>query len=154
MTAILLSVKPTYADGLLNGTKTAEVRRRFPDQTGPTTVYLYSSSPERAIVGTVTLDSIDRPPARKVWNLYQHRIQILRGPLDDYLENVADAAILQMSNPNRWANPMPLPDLRQRVRVEPPQSFRYLDERQETALIEWAFALATADGANLPEVHA
>jgi predicted transcriptional regulator len=136
VTAILLSVRPTFARALLIGTKTAEVRRRFPDQPEGTELFIYSSNPDRAVVGTVQLDSIDRPQTEDVWGLYRDQIEIAEGPLNEYLDEVQSAAILRISAPRRWSREVPLAELRQRICVEPPQSFRYLDDIQARALRE------------------
>jgi predicted transcriptional regulator len=134
VTAILLSVRPRFAHAILDGTKSAEVRRRFPSQPHRATVFLYSSTPERAVLGTVYLDSIDRPRARDVWAQYHDRIAIEEASLNQYLEDVDAAAILRISAPYRWSTPVPLSDLRRLVGVEPPQSFRYLDAAQSETL--------------------
>ena len=54
---LMLSVRPRFARALLAGTKTAEIRRRFPDVPVGTTVVLYSSSPERALLGTMRVSA-------------------------------------------------------------------------------------------------
>ncbi|BDZ48613.1 hypothetical protein GCM10025867_08540 [Frondihabitans sucicola] len=137
MTAILLSVRPEFANAILSGTKTAEVRRRFPTQVLPTTLYLYSSTPERAVLGTAVLQSIDRPRAVDVWALYRDRIRIGRGPLASYLKDVAQAAILRVEDPIRWHRPLTLAELRSQVGVEPPQSFRYLTDDHLQSIARW-----------------
>ncbi|MCT9820797.1 ASCH domain-containing protein [Microbacterium sp. W1N] len=128
MTAVLLSVRPRYAHAILAGTKTAEVRRRFPYQPPGTTLYLYSSTPDKAIMGTAQLDSIDRPRVDRVWNLYRDQIEIEKAALGDYLSDLDAAAILRVNNFHRWSHPVPLHDLRLRLGIEPPQSFRYLTD--------------------------
>ena len=149
MTAILLSVRPRFAHAILDGTKSAEVRRRFPSQPDRATVFLYSSTPERAVLGTVHLDAIDRPQADDVWNLYHDRIEIEEASLNDYLEDVDAAAILRISAPHRWDTPVPLSDLRRIIGVEPPQSFRYLDDDQSHRLTRLGSATDTQAAASM-----
>lgn len=138
MRSILLSVRPAFAHALLAGTKTAEVRRRFPAVATPATIYVYSSTPDRAVFGTIELEGIDRPAASSVWDLYRHEIQIHRQPLEEYLDNVNDAAILRVRSPIRWPKAMPLALLRSEIGLEPPQSFRYVDPAREERLRAWA----------------
>lgn len=128
MNAVLLSVRPRYAHALLAGTKTAEVRRRFPHQPRGTILYLYSSTPERAVLGTVQLEAIDRPNANRVWHLYRDQIGIEEAALSDYLADLDSAAILRVNNVRRWRHSVPLRDLRLRLGIEPSQSFRYLTD--------------------------
>lgn len=134
MNSILLSVRPTFARALMDGTKTAEVRRRFPAQPAGSRLFVYSSSPDRAVIGTLRLDSIDRPNSQDVWRLYAHQIEIDEEPLDLYLEDTASAAILHVSEPALWNRPVPLSQLRSRIFLEPPQSFRYLTIAQSNDL--------------------
>lgn len=134
MTAILLSVRPIYARALLAGTKTMEVRRRFPQQPEGTTVYLYSSTPDRAILGTLRLGAIDRPNADDVWRLYRHEIEIDKSALSSYLADRDSAAILRMSDPRLWEHSVSLDSLRRSLGIHPPQSFRYLNQEQVLAL--------------------
>ncbi|WP_109211328.1 MULTISPECIES: ASCH domain-containing protein [Microbacterium] len=150
MTAVLLSVRPRYAHAILAGTKTAEVRRRFPRQPPGTTLYLYSSTPDRAVLGTAQLEAIDRPSADRVWNLYRDQIEIEKAALGDYLSDLEAAAILRINNVRRWMHPVPLRDLRLRLGIEPPQSFRYLTDehigilevlrRREANALSWSVA--------------
>ncbi|RKS90273.1 putative transcriptional regulator [Microbacterium sp. AG790] len=128
MTAVLLSLRPRYARAILAGTKTAEVRRRFPHQPPGTTLYLYSSTPDRAVLGTAQLDVIDRPSADRVWTLYQDQIDIEKTALGEYLSDLEAAAILRINDVRRWRHPVPLRDLRLHLGIEAPQSFRYLTD--------------------------
>lgn len=130
MTDILLSVRPRYARALLAGTKTVEVRRRFPDQPSGATLFVYSSTPDRAVLGTVRLESIERPKSHDVWHLYRHEMLIGRDAVADYLTETDSAAILRVTHPHRWPHAVSLAILRRALQLEPPQSFRYLSPDQ------------------------
>ncbi len=136
MTAILLSVRPRYARALLAGTKTVEVRRRFPDQPSGATLFVYSSTPDRAVLGTVRLEAIERPRSHDVWHLYRDEMLIGRDALTDYLTEIDSAAILRVTHPHRWTRGVSLASLRRVLRLEPPQSFRYLSVDQAAELEE------------------
>ena len=138
MTAVLLSVRPRFARALLDGTKTAEVRRRFPSLPSGTTLYIYSTTPDRAVLGTVELDTIDRPPVRDVWDKYQDKIEIDQDTLNHYLMDVESPAILCITNPRPWEQHPSLTALRDRLGLRPPQSFRYLSEAQADVLSRMA----------------
>jgi predicted transcriptional regulator len=55
--AVLLSIKPKYADLILAGSKRVEFRRSWAAQ-DVSMIVLYSSSPIQKIVGTVEVDEI------------------------------------------------------------------------------------------------
>lgn len=132
--SVLLSVKPKYAQSLMAGTKTAEVRRRFPDIAAGTLIYVYSSSPQRAIIGTLRSEEIHRRGPAEVWEQFNKVIDIDRANLNDYLANTDEAVVLEVSTPEPWHVPLPLSKLRELIGLEPPQSFRYLSEDQASVL--------------------
>lgn len=149
---LLLSVRPRFARALLDGTKTVEVRRRFPDVPSGTKVVLYSSSPERAVLGTMRVRALGRMAAEDIWRNYRDEIFIEWDELSDYLNGADRSSILELESPVTWPHPVPLNSMRRMIGLEPPQSFRYLTERQlskvEAAASRPSDALPTS-----PEVH-
>jgi predicted transcriptional regulator len=131
MTRVLfLSVKPRFARAILEGRKTVEVRRKFPVVPAGTVVVLYSSSPERAVLGTVRLRQTTRVDSSEVWARYADDIDIEEDALGVYLEGAAMSTVLEVEEPETWARPVRLGALRRILGIEPPQSFRYLAPEQ------------------------
>ena len=57
---VLLSIKPKYVKGIMNGNKRYEFRRSiFRCREDIELVYIYSTSPVKKIVGVFTIKSID-----------------------------------------------------------------------------------------------
>ncbi|WP_022887475.1 hypothetical protein [Glaciibacter superstes] len=127
---LLLSVRPRFARGLFAGTKTAEIRRRFPDVPEGTTVIVYSTSPEKAILGTMRARRLVRSNAEEIWRNYSHVIGIEKAELIDYLHGASECSVLELDTPNLWLRPVSLDDLRRQLHIEPAQSFRYLTDKQ------------------------
>jgi predicted transcriptional regulator len=125
--AVLLSVKPRFADAILSGNKTAEVRRRSFDARPGAAVVLYASTPTKAIVGTARLShAVSMPPA-EAWQCYGETTGITREEFDAYLLGVSTAVLLLLRNPQRLNEPISLEELRSDVgRFQPPQSYRYI----------------------------
>ena len=132
--ALLLSVRPRFARGLLAGTKTAEVRRRFPSVPDGTTVAIYSSSPEKAIIGTMRVRRLVRSNAEDIWRHYADTIDIGQAELADYLDGASECCVLEVDSAQLWTHAVGLLALRQALHIEPPQSFRYLSTRQLSRL--------------------
>ena len=131
----MLSVRPRFAKALLAGTKTAEIRRRFPDVPVGTTVLVYSSSPERALLGTMRVRAVVRSTAADIWRDYQDVIAIDWVELSEYLQGASACSVLELDSPVTWPRPVPLDTLRRTLAVEPPQSFRYLTARQLSKVV-------------------
>lgn len=148
---LLLSVRPRFAQGLLSGTKTAEVRRRFPEISADTTVAIYSSSPEKAVLGTMKVRALVRSTAAGIWRDYEDAIAIDRAELSDYLEGASECCVIELDTPKLWPQPVSLDLMRRVLRVEPAQSFRYLTSRQ-LAKLE-ALVMKQATVVDLPVIH-
>ena len=131
---LLLSVKPRFARAILEGRKTVEVRRRFPEVPAGTSILLYSSSPERAVLGTVRLRRATRVDPKLVWETYADDIGIEEDALADYLAGADTSTVLQVEYPELWSEPISLDLLRKMIGVEPPQSFRYLAADQAASI--------------------
>lgn len=146
--ALLLSVRPRFARALLAGTKTAEIRRRFPDVPESMTVVIYSSSPEKAILGTMRARRLIRSNAEDIWRNYGGVIGLEQSELTDYLHGARDCSVLELDTPALWQRPVDLHELRRVLGVEPAQSFRYLTGRQ-LARLEQLTRSGVADRAPL-----
>lgn len=132
--SVLLSVRPEFANALLSGAKTAEVRRRFPSIAAGTILYVYASSPYKQVMGTLRAAAVHRVPPPTVWDRFKQMIGIDRRYLDAYLDGVENASIIEVDMPSIWVRPVTLRELRIHVDVEPPQSYRYLDDLQAAQL--------------------
>ena len=125
--AVLLSIKPRFADAILSGNKTVEVRRRSLDACPGAAVVLYASTPTKAIVGTARLSHTVVMPPAEAWQYYGETTGITREEFDVYLSGVSAAVLLLLQNPQRLNKPISLEELRSDVdRFRPPQSYRYV----------------------------
>jgi predicted transcriptional regulator len=124
--SMLLSVRPRFATGLLNGTKTVELRRQAPNVREGSLVILYSASPVSAVVGRAVVAEIvlSRPDA--VWQRYGALTGLEEAEYYQYFEGCETACALVLVDPRTFRSPTNLDYLRKSVGVEPPQSFRYL----------------------------
>lgn len=66
--AVLLSIKPKYADLILAGTKRVELRRSWPSNDIGVMV-LYSSAPIQKLVGVAYIDRIEECDFESLWTL-------------------------------------------------------------------------------------
>lgn len=147
---LLLSVRPRFAQSLLAGTKTAEIRRRFPDVPEGMSVVIYSSSPQKAVLGTMRARRLVRSNVVDIWQQYSDVIDIQQAELADYLAGASECSVLELDSPNVWSRPVPLEDLRRVLRVEPAQSFRYLTPKQLSRLEKLTEGLGVAGGDQAP----
>ncbi len=128
---LLLSLRPRFAELLLQGTKTVELRRVQPDVGRGTLVLLYASSPMRALVGTSVVEDVQVAARDDIWRRVGAHSGISRGEYDHYFDGASTAVAIQLEQVRRLAKPISLSELRQgRGWFRPPQSFRYLSAQQ------------------------
>lgn len=124
---ILMSVKPHFAQFILDGTKTVELRRVAPQAMPGTIVALYSSSPERAIVGTFVLGDIETASVSALWKSAGKKAGLTRRAFREYFMGAVKAHALSVRQPSRLPKPIGLRHIRFAFPgFRPPQNFRYL----------------------------
>src|SRR6476620_2030419 len=81
----LVSIRPQYVAKILDGQKTVELRRRFPESVNVgTRAYIYSTSPVRAVVGCADINEVQRLTVSAIWKEYADAACISRREFCDY----------------------------------------------------------------------
>lgn len=127
----LFSIRPHYANALLDGTKRVEFRRTALP-TDVTRVVIYATAPVQRIVGSFEVAGVDQTPPGEAWTAYREVGGIAKQAFDRYYEGAASAFVIQARNPVRLHTPLRLSDLSESIR--PPQSFMYLREDLQARL--------------------
>ena len=136
---IVLSLKPRFAQAILAGVKTVELRRTVPKIVIPTRALLYASSPVRALLGTCVITSVRSADLAALWHEYGSRSELPFHEFQQYFEGVDAGTALILSDPQALSQPVPLQDLRAKPRnFRPPQSFAYVDTKTGNQLIRMA----------------
>lgn len=123
--AVLLSIKPKYADLILVGSKRVEFRRSWASQ-DVSVIVLYSSSPIQKIVGVVEVEQVVVASPTSLWKTCTERGGgLTRKELRSYFAGKSKGvAVLlgQLFKFDRYLEPSDVIG-----DFVPPQSFRYLD---------------------------
>ncbi|MEU9741036.1 ASCH domain-containing protein [Micromonospora chersina] len=123
---LLLSLRPRFADAILSGTKTVELRRRPINAQPGTLVILYSSAPVMAIVGTARLRQVMVSDPQTAWGNHHSALGLQKDEYDGYLDGSPLAYLLHLTQVCTLNEPLHLHRLRQDGGFHPPQSFRYV----------------------------
>ena len=137
--AILLSIRPTFANRILDGSKTVELRRRPIGAPAGGLVVIYSSAPVQAVVGAARLGGQWVGTLSAVWRAESLRAAVTRAEFDSYFERATRAVAIELLNPMWLDPPVTLNEMRERVpSFNPPQSFSFLrrERLQDAALLE------------------
>ena len=125
---VLLSVKPQYANLLVDGIKTIELRKKFPeDIIKGTKLIIYSSSPEKEVIGECSIFKVEKLSIDKLWNRVATKAMISWESFSEYFANHTHGYAIQVYKPLRYKKPLKLdmlPSVKKLTR--PPQSYQYI----------------------------
>ena len=136
---MVLSLWPRFADAILSGAKTVELRRTEPKIRVPTLALIYASTPVRALLGTCVVTSVEPGRLAALWRAHGAGSGLDHGEFLDYFEGVEAGTALSLASPSRLSRPVPLVELRSRPEgFRPPQSFSYVDAETGNRLLQTA----------------
>lgn len=123
----LLSLRPRFAEALLDGTKTVEIRRRNARLEPGSICLIYASSPVRALVGAFQVDAVYVASAATLWERFGARTALARSEFDAYLAGSPSPCAIAARSAVRFHEAVPLAELRERQRAfVVPQSYRFV----------------------------
>jgi predicted transcriptional regulator len=128
MTAnIMISIRPEHADNIMAGRKTVELRRRFPDSAmAGGLLLIYASRPDQALVGAALIEGVQRMALATLWRTYKARVCVPQHQFIDYFAGATEGYGVVLGPVVRFDEAIPASELRERFRLSPPQSYRYI----------------------------
>ncbi len=139
--ALLLSIRPEYAEKIFNQTKTVELRRVKPKQIGRgDLVLVYEPTPIQALTGMFKIDRIVELPLKELWEAVNDKAGITREEFDAYYQGVTVGIGIFISELWKLPVPIKLQSLKeQEPNFHPPQGFRYYSKDREPPLLLFEF---------------
>ena len=132
---VLFSIRPEYAEQIVDGAKTVELRRRFTSKVSAGSMALiYCTSPTQAIIGAAAIMGVECLPIRKIWTKHGSAAKIKRTKFDDYFDGCVEGFAILLGSPIRFENKVPASKLKKKFGFVPPQSFIYLPEKYYSLL--------------------
>jgi predicted transcriptional regulator/DNA-binding XRE family transcriptional regulator len=132
---VVLSIRPEYSQKIIEGRKTVELRRRFPlSAPRGTLAYIYSTSPQRAMVGRAEISDVIKAPISQLWRRFSDSAFIHKADFEEYFKGLDHGFALMFSNARPLPRQLELSELRERFGFEPPQSFLYAKPSLRIAL--------------------
>ena len=126
--ALLLSVHPQYAEAILLGTKTVEIRRRRVAVEPGIPVILYGTSPTKALLGAARIVTVEVGHPDAIWELHHEHVGVDRVVFDRYVQAAPEVTALGIGEPTTFAEPIPLARIRRALEFRPPQSYQYVSD--------------------------
>jgi predicted transcriptional regulator len=131
--AVLLSVAPEFAEKIGAGTKTVELRRRFPDVPVGTWIYFYVTLPVGAVTGRARVAEIDVDEPSALWVRHHADAGLLGDGFAEYFLGCERGFAVRLEGYEALP-PVKLAALRLAVPgFVAPQSYRFIDDQVQTA---------------------
>jgi predicted transcriptional regulator len=129
---IIISIKPAYADMILNGKKKYEFRKHsFTKPIGK--ALIYSTKPMSKIVGYFTVDKVLKNTPAKIWAQCYDSAGISENKFVKYFEGSKTACAIKIKSVFQFNNPIRPYDIIKNF--NPPRSFRYINKAITNSLV-------------------
>jgi predicted transcriptional regulator len=125
--ALLISVRPRFAEMIFAGTKTVELRRIRPRVGKGDLVFVYVSSPVMALEGAFEVSEVVCGKPSSIWRRFNGRTGLSKCEFDAYYEGKQMAFAIMIHQQWKLPTPVRLAKLRRhKDGFHPPQSYHYI----------------------------
>jgi predicted transcriptional regulator len=140
-TDVIISIHPNYADAILAGRKTIELRRRVPELPSGTRLWIYATRPTGAVIGVATIQEVDKAHPTTIWKKHRRHAGIDYTSFKAYFEGTQQAVAILLEAVQH-VGPITIGQLREiRDGFHPPQVLTRLTASEAKALRKLAAGL-------------
>ena len=126
--AAIISIKPAYANQILAGRKTIELRKSGMGLTPQDVVLVYTSAPEQQLSFWFRIQKVETLPVSEMWKRNEHHLGISREDYEAYFAGAESATGLHVGEIHEL-KPIPLAQIQCEVEgFVPPQGIVWLRE--------------------------
>ncbi len=134
----IISIRPNYAEAILSGTKTIELRRRIPELPAGTRLWIYATRPTGAVIGMATIQDVAKAHPATIWKKHRNGAGVDHASFKAYF-NGAQQAVAILLTAVGHVGPITIDQLREiRDPFHPPQVLIRLTASETKALRELA----------------
>jgi len=134
-TDAIIYIHPNYADAILVGIKTIELRRRVPDLTIGSRLWIYATQPTGAVIGFVTIEQVTRADPATIWRKHRAGTGIDHAAFKAYFNGSQEGVAISLCAARRVEQPITIEQLHEiRDSFHPPQVLTRLTSAEAKAL--------------------
>ena len=126
---LLMSIKPQFVNGIIDGTKRHELRRRLSSSiTTDSKILIYCTSPVSAVVAIALVKQIHHRSVSSLWQNYKDTIGIGSKDFQRYFESVSRGYAIELHQVKLLEIFVPLAMMKKKFNISPPQSYQFLTD--------------------------
>lgn len=130
--SVILSIKPVYANAILDGTKTVEFRKKI-FKRPVERILIYSSSPVQKIIGYFDIDEIIEDTPENLWNKFHKVGGINKKDFFEYYSKSEVGFSIKIKSYEKFNEGINPADYFENFCA--PQSFIYLEEKTAANIV-------------------
>lgn len=122
---LVMSVRPSFAEKILNGSKPIEIRKHFPDKWANHEIALYATKPVGSLVGKAEVESVTRGQPAEIWSCFESKLGCSKLDFDAYVGDAEEIAAIRLRNVCAYHHPVRLDKMASLLgeALIPPQSY-------------------------------
>jgi len=126
---IVLSIQPKYADAILTGRKKVEIRAKFDERFIGSNMAIYSTAPQKAIVGQAKIVFVLKNPPEIIWEKYSSQIGCSEKEYKEYTSSHKEVYAIILDEIKPYSDKIFLTQLSHLTKndLRPPQSYYKLN---------------------------
>lgn len=133
-TNAIISIHRSYADAILEGQKTIELRRRIPNVPPGTHLWIYATKPTAAVIGVATITDVARAHPKTLWKRHRNGTGVDHASFKAYFNGAPQGVAIILAQARR-IQPITIKQLRGiRESFHPPQVLTVLTAKEAKAL--------------------
>ena len=122
---VLLSIRPKYADLIMNGEKRYELRKSIFRREDIDKVYIYSTSPIKKVVGSFIIEDIIEEHPKRLWEKCREHSGLTEREFFRYFNGKKRGFAIKIKGLEKFNDPIDPRDIF--PNFVPPQSFYYVN---------------------------
>lgn len=139
---LVMSIKPQFAESIMNGNKKVEIRRVFSKKWQGSRVSLYASAPISSLIGSATILRVTESKPEEIWEHYNVDLGCTRDDFIEYIDTADEVFAIELNDIQPFTANIPLSQINSLLgsELKAPQSYLGLDNNPD-----WASAISVAN---------
>ena len=138
---LLMSVKPEFAERIMQGKKTVELRRKFSTRWINHRINIYASAPVMSLIGEARIAGVVANKPEIIWERFHSQVGCSRVEFDAYAAGADELYAIELDEVRPYRDRLPITHMSHLLKEQltPPQSYLTLEKNKQ-----WAKAVSLA----------